>query len=55
MRQRRERDYSHLFANTDTITDVDVAVNSETDEPLATPQMSMKKGLKYLESTVSRP
>ena len=46
MRQRRERDYSHLFANTDTFTDVDVADNLETDEPLATPQMSMKKGLK---------
>jgi hypothetical protein len=34
MRKRREPNYSHLFANTDT------------DEPLATPQMSMKKGLK---------
>jgi hypothetical protein len=35
MRQRREPDYSHLFANTNA------------DEPLvATPQMSMKKGLK---------
>jgi hypothetical protein len=34
MRLRREPDYSHLFANT------------HEDEPLATPQMSMKKGLK---------
>jgi hypothetical protein len=33
MRQRREPDYSHLFANT------------HADEPLVTPQMSMKKGL----------
>jgi hypothetical protein len=34
MRQRREPDYSHLFTNT------------HADEPLATPQMNMKKGLK---------
>jgi hypothetical protein len=34
MRQQRAPDYSHLFANADE------------DGPLATPQMSMKKGLK---------
>jgi hypothetical protein len=34
MRQRRAPDYSHLF------------VNADEDGPLATPQMSMKRGLK---------
>jgi hypothetical protein len=33
-------DYSHLFANTDA------DANPDSDEPLATPQLSMKKGLK---------
>ena len=39
MRQRKQRDYSHLFIQT---------VNDEDDDevPLATPQMSMKKGIK---------
>jgi hypothetical protein len=36
MQQRREPDYSHLFVST----------NTHADEPLATPQMNMKKGLK---------
>jgi hypothetical protein len=39
MRQQRECDYSHLFANTDA------DANPDADEPLTTPQMSMKKGL----------
>jgi hypothetical protein len=34
MQQQREHDYSHLFAT------------KHADEPLATPQMSMEKGLK---------
>jgi hypothetical protein len=34
MRQQREHEYSHLFANT------------QSNEPLSTPQMSMNRGLK---------
>jgi hypothetical protein len=43
MRQQREPDYSHLFAN------------MHADEPLATPQMSIKKDLSSLERMASRP
>ena len=40
MQQCKKRDYSHLFI--ETIDDEDVHDN---ESPLATPQMSMKKGI----------
>jgi hypothetical protein len=50
MRQRKPRDYSHLFA-TDAreeleVVTVDDAVEDTEEEPLATPQMNMKRGIK---------
>jgi hypothetical protein len=39
MHQQQKHNYSHLFANTDA------DANPDADEPLATLQMSMKKGL----------
>jgi hypothetical protein len=51
MRQQKPRDYSHLFATKgdeeDTEEGVEVeTVEEEEEEPLATPQMSMKKGIR---------
>jgi hypothetical protein len=45
MRVRRERDYSHLFHQVGILFS-SVGVADSEDTPLATPQMSMKKGLK---------
>jgi hypothetical protein len=51
MRERKPRDYSHLFATGGHKEDIKEAVEVETvkveeEEPLATPQMSMKRGIK---------
>jgi hypothetical protein len=44
LRPRKERDYSHLFATAED--DSRLSTTAEVDEPLATPQMGMKKGIK---------
>jgi hypothetical protein len=45
LRQRKERDYSHLFATSTPKEETEVS-EDEDDAPLATPQMSMQRGLK---------
>jgi hypothetical protein len=52
MRERKPRDYSHLFATAEAHEeDIEEEVEAETveddeEEPLATPQMNMKRGIK---------